>query len=78
MFHLIEFTDHIYLDLEQSRQHRVEKLLLRPGSRLCVQMRPYVLESPVGPIEVADLFLDDGSTASAVPFASFRMVESIR
>lgn len=75
MYHLIEFTHQAQLDLERSGQRRLERLRVRPGSCLCAQLRPYVLESSVGPLEVADLSLDDGSTIRAVPFASFTFIE---
>ncbi len=64
------------LDIERSWNHRLELLLVRPGSLLGAQIRPHVLESPSGPVEVADLYLDDGSLIRAVPFACFAFVDA--
>jgi hypothetical protein len=75
MFHFIEFRTDAHLDLILSRPRRLERLLVHPGLRLYTRVRPYVTESADGPVEVADLELDDGTTLRAVPFASFRFVE---
>jgi hypothetical protein len=40
-----------------------------------VQIKPYVMETEDGPIEVADLFFVDGTTARMVPFESFSFVD---
>jgi hypothetical protein len=42
---------------------------------LSAQIKPYVLESTRGPVEVADLFLEDGSVARAVRFATFKFLD---
>ena len=43
-----------------------------------MQLKPYVLESAEGPLEVADLFLRDGSIARAVRFAAFQFLDEQR
>jgi hypothetical protein len=40
-----------------------------------VQLRPFVLETDEGLLEVADLFFEDGTAARAVPFASFSFID---
>ncbi len=76
MFHVIEFRNRVQLGLEVSRQRRMERLLVQPGMRLCVEIRPQIREGPGGPIECADLYLDDGATARCIPFAWFAFVEA--
>ena len=41
-------------------------------------IKPYVAESDDGPVEVADLSLEDGSIARAVRFAAFRFLDESR
>jgi hypothetical protein len=71
MYHTIEFTEEFSGDLEISRKHRLERILLRIGTRVRAQIRPYVMETPDGPVEVADLFFEDGTATRGVPCASF-------
>jgi hypothetical protein len=51
------------------------RLVLQNGTRVRAQVKPYVVESKHGPIELADLFLENGSAARAVRFASFRFLD---
>jgi hypothetical protein len=39
------------------------------------QIKPHVVETEDGLVEVADLFFEDGTTTSQVPFQYFRFVE---
>ena len=48
--------------------------MLKPGTCLRAQIRPHVLEPAEGPVEVADLFFEDGTATRAVPFACFAFV----
>jgi hypothetical protein len=75
MHHLIAFPVQVTADLEVPGQARLARALIRPGMRLAAQVRPYVVETPEGPVEVADLFFEDGTTAHGIPFASFRFVD---
>jgi hypothetical protein len=75
MFHTIEFTKDFPADLEISPKHRLERVLLRRGSRARVQLKPYVVEMVTGPMEVADLFFDDGTTTRGVSFDYFSFVD---
>ncbi len=72
MFHTIEFTLRTRADLGVPGQPRLEKVVIQKGTRMRAQIKPYVIESAHGPCEVADLFLEDGSTARVVSFAAFR------
>lgn len=72
MYHCLEFVTPLPVDVEVSRNQRLERVTLRAGQRVLAQLKPYVIETENGPIEVADLFFDDGSTVRSVPFAHFR------
>ena len=75
MYHTIEFARDVVVDLQRSQRQRLEKTLMRKGSRVQVQVRPYVAEMVEGPVEMADLFFDDGTSTSAVPFRWFSFVD---
>ncbi len=75
MYHTLETIGDLWVDLEQSPRHRLERLLLRGGTRVAAQVRPYVVETAAGPVEAADLFFADGTTARGVPFACFYFAE---
>jgi hypothetical protein len=75
MNHTIEFAVELQADLEISPQQHLERLLLRKGTRLPAQVRPYVVEGDDGPVEVADLFFADGTATRTVPFACFSFVD---
>jgi len=75
MYHTIEFHTVRTVDLEVSRNQPLEKLCLRKGTRRKAEIRPYVIEGASGPIEVADLFFEDGSTARGLPFDAFSFVD---
>ena len=75
MYHTIEFAEEFTVDLEISPKHRLEQMLIRRGTRLQAQIKPYVTETEEGPVEVADLFLADGTITRMVPFESFSFVD---
>jgi hypothetical protein len=75
MYHTIEFTQKLVLDLQVSRNKPLERLSVRQGTRLQAQIKPYVKETDDGFVEMADLFFDDGTTATMVPFACFSFAE---
>jgi hypothetical protein len=75
MYHTIRFAAEFVGDLEVSPERRLERLLIRPGTCLQAQVRPYVVEGEGGPVEVADLFFEDGTATRTVPFACFAFVE---
>ena len=75
MYHTIEFADELTVDLEISRKHPLERLRIRKGTRLRAQMKPYVIETDDGLVEVADLFFEDGTATRMVRFEAFSFVE---
>jgi hypothetical protein len=77
MYHTLQFVTEMVVDLEISPQHRLERLRLQQGTIVCAQVKPYVVETDQGPVEVADLFLDQGPIALAVPFACFRFAHDL-
>jgi hypothetical protein len=75
VYHLIEFVSDRWVDMESSSQHPLERVLLRAGTRVRVQVRPHVVETADGPQETADLFFADGTVTRGVPFSAFSFVE---
>jgi hypothetical protein len=75
VYHTIEFAIAFEAALEVSRKRRLERALIAKGDRLKVQLRPHVVETEDGPVEVADLFFEDGTATRNVPFGSFAFVE---
>jgi len=75
VYHTIEFAADCMVDLEVSPGHRLERLLIGRGTRVSAQVKPYVVEAEGGPVEVADLFLADGTATRSVRFEQFRFVD---
>ena len=75
MYHTIEFAKELTVDLEISPRHWLELLLIRRSTRLQAQIKPYVVETEDGLVEVADLFFADGTTTRRLPSASFSFVD---
>ena len=75
LYHTIEFNVTGMIDVEVSRKQPMERLCVEQGTRLRVELRPYVIEATDGPAEVADLYLENGSVTRAVPFAFFAFAE---
>jgi hypothetical protein len=75
MYHTLEFAAEFMVDLEVSRKQPLERVLIRRGTRVRAQLRPYVIEMENGPVEVADLFFEDGSATRGVRFECFSFVE---
>ena len=75
MYHTIEFTDARMVDLEITPNKPLERLRIGKGTRLRAQIKPCVVETVFGPVEVADLFFEDGTTTRMVPFGAFRFVD---
>ena len=57
MYHTIEFNVTGMIDLEVSARQPLERLCVERGTRLRVQLRPYIIEAADGPADVADLML---------------------
>ncbi len=75
MYHLIEFGEDLMIDLEVSPRKPLERMRVTRGARLRAQLKPYVVETEAGLVEVADLFFPDGTATRAVLFASFFFAE---
>jgi hypothetical protein len=78
MFQQIEFRREIMVDLEVSPRKRLERILIRLGERVSVDLLPYVVETLSGPVEAADLCFGDGSVSRCIPYAAFRFVDEDR
>jgi hypothetical protein len=75
VYHTIEFGEDLMVDLEISARHWLERIRIRSGTHLRAEIKPYVVETEDGAVEVADLFLDDGTTTRMVPFRLFSFVD---
>ena len=75
MYHSIEFKRNLLAELDIPGEGRTPRVLIDKGTRLKAEIRPYVVESVLGPIEAADLLLEDGTIAHSVAFASFRFLD---
>ncbi len=75
MYHAIRFTAEVDAHLEISPKKPPERIHIFNGTRLRAQVRPHVVETPDGPAEVADLFLEDGTATRLVPFACFSFLD---
>jgi hypothetical protein len=75
MYHTVEFAVEFMVDLEVSRKQPLERVLIRRGTRVRAQLRPYVIETEDGPVEVADLFFEDGTSTRGVRFEWFTFVD---
>lgn len=75
MYHTIQFAVEILADLESPRKGTIQVPLVKAGSRVRTRVQPYVTETDNGPIEVADLYFEDGTAIRTVPFACFSFVD---
>jgi hypothetical protein len=75
VYHTITFVDDLILDLETSSRQHLERLEVRKGTRVPAQLKPFVVETAYGPVEMADLFFEDGTAVRAVPFAYLTFLE---
>ena len=75
MAHRIEFRRLVLAEVERPEYAYAQRVVIEEGTQLTAATKPYVTESPDGPVEVADLTLDDGSIARAVRFAAFRFLD---
>jgi hypothetical protein len=75
MYHTIEFAAEFVALPEIPPPPCRQRALLRKGDHLKAQVRPYVVETRRGPVEVADLLFEDGTATRRVPFAYFAFVE---
>jgi len=75
MYHTIEFRLRGLAEFESPGGRHLEQIVIQQGSRFSAQTKPYVVESKQGPVEVADLLLEDGSLVRAVRMATFSFLD---
>jgi hypothetical protein len=75
MYHTVEFFTDFVCDREIAPQQPLERVLIRRGSHVRVELKPYVVETVHGPVEVADLYFEDGTCTRTVPFACLSFVD---
>jgi hypothetical protein len=78
MFHHIEFCLATIAEVQRPEDALMQRLVIREGERLVVQCKPHVEESADGPVEVADLYLEEGSILKAVRYAAFRFLDGLK
>ena len=76
MYHTLQFLRDRVLDLCTSPKQPLERLRVQAGGRMVAQVKPYVLDTPSGPVEVADRFFADGTSAARVRFEWFTFVDA--
>ncbi len=74
MFHSLRFRVPYVSDLQHSGMARLERVQVEAGFVLRARVRPWVKQTPRGPVELADLD-SDGDVLLAVPFAVFQFVD---
>jgi hypothetical protein len=75
MYHTIQFAIDLTIDLEVSPKQPLERVCLRKGTPMRAQIKPYVVEAEDGPVEVADLFFEDGTATRQVRFECFAFAD---
>jgi hypothetical protein len=76
MYHAIQFTAGVDAHIETCPKRPPEQVHIGKGTRLRARVKPHVVETPDGPVELADLFLEDGTATRLVPFACFSFLDS--
>jgi hypothetical protein len=77
MVHEIEFQRVSLADVERPEYAYPQRVVIQKGTRFTAHVQPHVAESAAGPIEVADLQLDDGTLMRAIRFSAFRFLEAV-
>ena len=75
MYHTIEFAETRSLGLESTAKNPMERRTFQKGMRLRAQVRAHVKDTKNGPVEMADLFFEDGTAARAVRYAMFSFID---
>jgi hypothetical protein len=74
MYHTIEFAADFAVDMEISPRQPLERIRICKGTRVRVQLKPYVVETADGPVEVADLYFEDGTATRQVRWEHMKLV----
>ena len=75
MYHIVEFRVSGLAELDTPGDQRSLQVFIKKGTRVRAEVKPYVVESDHGPVEVADLWAEDGTSARAVRFAAIRFID---
>jgi len=75
MYYTIEFAVEGWMDIEISPKHRLERVRVNKGSRVKAHVLTYVVEAANGPVEVSDLFFEDGTVTRQMRCACFKFVD---
>jgi hypothetical protein len=75
MIHTIEFRWLVLAEINGPEYGLMQGIVINEGTRLSARIKAYVADSPDGPIEMADLYLEDGSVVRAVRFAAFAFLD---
>jgi hypothetical protein len=75
VYHTLTFSDDLRIHSPDGTGHGQQRRLIPKGTPLQARTRPYVVEGEDGPVEVADLFLPDGTALHMLPFECFSFVE---
>jgi hypothetical protein len=75
MYHTITLADDLLIHFAYTPSQRRGRLLIPKGARRRAQIKPYVVETEDGPVEVADLFFKDGPATHMVRCERFSFVD---
>jgi len=75
MYHTLEMLVDYAAELELSPQSPCERVLIQQGSRFKARTTAHVVEGDDCPIEVADLYFEDGAVTRNIPYAYLKFVE---
>jgi hypothetical protein len=76
MSHQLQFQADCKLNLLLPNSRKLQKVLVEQGNVIEAGVFPYIQEAEEGPVEVADLCLDQIGVLLAVRMACFRFVET--
>lgn len=72
MYHEIQFRTKVVVDVRVPGRSRLERLVVQDGTTIRAEIQPFVEESADGPVESANLYLEDGTTLLGIPMAWFQ------
>ena len=78
MCHQIEFCWAVFADVERPGYALGQRMIIKFGERLTARIQPYVVESACGPVEMANLYLEDGAIVTGVRYAAFRFLDGVK
>jgi hypothetical protein len=75
MYHTIIFDQTLTLEMETTQKEPLERRSVKKGTQVRAQLKPHVLDTKKGPVEVADLYFEDGTASRRVRYAFFSFVD---